>query len=306
MIWWRGAVSEGRTGDADQEERVTETPSVPRNRRREVGSPSARSLLLTILGEFALPRADPVWTATILDALGRVEVEQRAARQALARTSAEGLLSSERHGRRTAWVLTDRGTELLAEGTKRIYGFMREPHAWDGRWLVLTVSIPESQRKLRHRLRTQLTWLGLGSPTSGLWVTPDARHADEVHRVIEELDLGSQSFAWVGPAAGIGDEARLVEAAWDLADVEKRYLAFLGDFEGRRAGSAADAFVAQVELVQAWRRFPFLDPDLPRELLDHDWPGPRAATAFHERHARWNRQAQQEWDRLQSEASERL
>jgi phenylacetic acid degradation operon negative regulatory protein len=60
-----------------------------------------------------------------------------------------------------------------------------------------------------------------------------------------------------------------------------------------------------VELVQEWRRFPFLDPDLPRELLDHDWPGPRAAAVFHDRHAQWHRQAQQEWERLQAEASER-
>jgi phenylacetic acid degradation operon negative regulatory protein len=285
---------------------VSGVPAAPLNRRREIGSASARSLLLTVLGEFGLPREEPVWTATLLEALGRLDVEQRAARQALARASGEELLMAERHGRRTAWVLTERGTELLTEGTARIYGFMRQPHAWDGRWLVLTVSIPETQRKLRHRLRTQLTWLGLGSPSSGLWITPDARQAADVARVVQELDLDSQSFAWVGPTAGIGDESRLVEAAWDLADVEKRYLAFLDEFEGRRASSAEEAFVAQVELVQAWRRFPFLDPDLPRELLDHDWPGPRAATVFHERHAQWHRQAQQEWDRLQAEASERI
>ena len=285
---------------------MTDAPPAPVNRRREVGSASARSLLLTVLGEFALPRDSPVWTATILEALGRLDVEHRAARQALARTSAEGLLTSERHGRRTAWVLTTRGKELLTEGAARIYGFMREPHAWDGRWLVLTVSIPESQRKLRHRLRTQLTWLGLGSPSSGLWVSPDAQQADEVARVVRELELGSQSFAWAGPTAGIGDESRLVEAAWDLGNVEKRYLAFLDEFQDRRAHSTEDAFVAQVALVQAWRRFPFLDPDLPRELLDHDWPGPRAATVFHERHAQWHRQAQQEWDQLQNEASQRM
>ena len=213
---------------------------------------------------------------------------------------------SRRHGRRTAWALTARGTALLEEGTARIYGFMREPHAWDGRWLVLTVSIPESQRKLRHRLRTQLTWLGLGSPYSGLWVSPDAASVDEVNGVVAELGLQGQAFAWVGPSAGIGDEKVLVEAAWDLADVEKRYLRFLDEFAARRASSASEAFAAQVELVQEWRRFPFLDPDLPRELLDHDWPGPRAAALFHERHALWHRQAQQEWDRLQSDASDRI
>jgi phenylacetic acid degradation operon negative regulatory protein len=276
------------------------------SRRREVGSASARSLLLTVLGEFALPRDEPVWTATVLDALGRLDVEQRASRQALARTSAEGLLVSERHGRRTAWALTERGRALLEEGTARIYGFMRTPHAWDGRWLVLTVSIPESQRKLRHRLRTQLTWLGLGSPNSGLWVSPDATKADEVGRVIDELELRGQASSWVGPTAGIGNETQMVEAAWDLADVEKRYLRFIDDFEARRAASAAEAFAAQVELVQEWRRFPFLDPDLPRELLDHDWPGPWAAALFHDRHAQWHRQAQAEWARLQAGASDRV
>jgi phenylacetic acid degradation operon negative regulatory protein len=284
---------------------VDDAVVTPISRRREVGGASARSLLLTILGEFALSRDEPVWTATVLEALGLFDVEQRASRQALARTRTEGLLASERHGRRTAWALTPEGIELLTEGTGRIYGFMRQPHAWDGRWLVLSVSIPETQRRLRHRLRTQLTWLGLGTPSSGLWITPDADKAPDVHRVVSGLGLDDQSFAWVGPAGGIGDEARLVEAAWDLAVVEKRYLAFLDEFDTRRSSTARDAFVAQIDLVQEWRRFPFLDPDLPRELLDHDWPGPRAATVFHERHAQWHRQAQQEWDRLQSSASGR-
>jgi phenylacetic acid degradation operon negative regulatory protein len=279
-------------------------PSV--SRRREVGSASARSLLLTVLGEFALPRPEPVWTATVLDALGHLGVEHRAARQALARASAEGLLDPQRHGRRAAWVLTQRGASLLADGTTRIYQFMRESHEWDGRWLVLTVSIPESQRKLRHRLRTQLTWLGLGSPTSGLWVSPDTGKADDVRRVVDELGLNEQSLAWEGPTAGIGEVERLVDAAWDLGDVEKRYLGFLEAFGDRRASSASEAFAYQVELVQEWRRFPFLDPDLPRELLDHDWPGSRAAALFHDRHAQWHRQAQQQWDRLQAAASDRL
>jgi phenylacetic acid degradation operon negative regulatory protein len=284
---------------------VDQSPAKPLSRRREVGSASARSLLLTVLGEFALPRSEPVWTATVLDALALHGVEERASRQALARTSSEGLLVAHRHGRRTAWALTDEGVRLLTEGTARIYGFMRQPRVWDGRWLVVTVSVPETQRKLRHRLRTRLTWLGLGSPQSGLWVSPDAGKAADVHGVIADLGLVGQAFTWVGPMAASENEAQLVSAAWDLADVEKCYLQFLDDFEERRASTAAEAFVAQVDLVQEWRRFPFLDPDLPRELLDHDWPGPRAAAVFHDRHAQWHRRAQGEWDRLQLEAADR-
>jgi phenylacetic acid degradation operon negative regulatory protein len=279
-------------------------PSVP-SRRREIGSASARSLLLTVLGEFVHPRHSSVWTATLLEALGALGVEEKSARQALSRTASEHLLVPSRHGRRVLWELTDDGAGLLEEGTRRIYGFMRERRPWDGRWLVLSVPIPETQRQLRHRLRTRLTWLGLGSPTSGLWVSPDATKAADVHAVVRELGLETQAFAWVGPASGIGDESRLLADAWDLADVEDRYLAFLDEFETRRADGPPDAFVAQVEMVQEWRRFPFLDPDLPRELLDHDWPGPRAAAAFHDRHARWHRAAQTEWDRMDQAAGPR-
>ena len=68
-------------------------------RRREVSDASARSLLTTVLGEYVLPQGEPVWTQTIVDVLGRFEIEEKSARQALARVAAEGWLSSERVGR---------------------------------------------------------------------------------------------------------------------------------------------------------------------------------------------------------------
>jgi phenylacetic acid degradation operon negative regulatory protein len=266
---------------------------------------SARSLLLTILGEFVHPRHGEVWTGTLVEALGALGVEAKSARQALARTAAEGLLEPVRHGRRVRWQLTAEGDRLLAEGTERIYAFMRAPHGWDGRWLVLTVGVPESQRQLRHRLRTRLTWLGAGSPAPGLWVVPDAAKEPEVRAVVAELGLADRAFGWTGPATGIGDPARLIKEAWDLDDVEKRYLAFIDRFQGMRVATDREAFVQQVLLIQEWRRFPFLDPDLPVELLDHDWPGPTAAATFHSSHDRWHRRAQEEWDRMDAEAAAR-
>ena len=264
-------------------------------RRPRLGTASARSTLLTVLGEFVHPHGEGVWTSTLVAALAALDIEEKSARQALTRTAGEGLLGSSRHGRRVLWELTPAGKALLEEGTQHIYGFMREPLAWDGRWLVVSVAIPESQRRLRHRLRTRLTWLGLGTPTPGLWVSPDATKAPLVREVVADLGLEDRAFAWAGPVADTGDERLLVAQAWDLDDVERRYLEFLEEFATREARDDGEAFVAQVQLVEAWRRFPFLDPALPRELLDHDWPGPRAAAAFHDRHRRWEPGAQRAW-----------
>ena len=263
--------------------------------RRISSSKSARSLLITVLGEFVYPHSETVWTATLLEALGRLGVEEKAARQATSRAAHEGLLTSSRHGRRVQWRLSPAGAELLEAGTDRIFGFMRNNRPWDGRWLVLSIAIPETKRQLRHKLRTQLTWLGLGTPVSGLWVTPDADKEPAVRAVIESLGLQGQAFAWVGPTSSIGSSSRLLGESWDLGDVEMRYLQFIEHFDGRLVETPRDAFIAQVDLVHDWRRFPFLDPDLPTELLDVDWPGARAGATFRDKHARWHRLAQSEW-----------
>ncbi|GAB2916447.1 PaaX family transcriptional regulator C-terminal domain-containing protein [Rhodococcus aerolatus] len=265
------------------------------SRRRQLGSDSARSLLLTVLGEFVHPRREPVWTATLLSALAELGVEEKSARQAVARTAAEGLLVSEREGRRVRWSLTDAGGELLEQGTRRIYGFLRDVAEWDGGWLLLTVAIPETQRQLRHRVRTRLTWLGLGSPSPGFYVVPDARKRDEVAAIVVEAGLAEHAFAWVGARLSLGEQQRLIDDAWSLGDVAARYRDFTATFSGLTAADDAAAFAAQVRLVQAWRRFPFLDPALPVDLLPPAWPGPEAAAVFHRRHDEWHAAAQRWW-----------
>lgn len=275
----------------------------PGARRRETGAASARSLLLTILGEFVLPRGEPVWTGALVAALSEVGVGQKAARQALSRTAAEELLHSERAGRRVSWRLSPAGTRLLAEGTERIYGFGRGPATWDGRWLVLAVSVPETQRQLRHRLRTRLTWAGLGSPMPGLWVTPDADKDKEVAVVVD--DLGVEAFSFLGPFGAVGDQARVVADAWSLQEVQSRYERFLREFARDPVRRPGAAFRAQVRLVQAWRRFPFLDPALPAPLLPASWPGPAAAALFHRRHDAWHTRAQGYWAELCDDAAGR-
>ncbi|MDQ4117453.1 MAG: PaaX family transcriptional regulator [Actinomycetota bacterium] len=280
---------------------VAETPS---RRRRELGQTSARSLLLTVLGEFVLPGGAPVWTQVLLDVLGELGVEPKSARQALARTAAEGLLESDRSGRRVRWALTEHGRRLLSDGAARIYGFGRPSAAWDGRWLVLLASVPESRRQLRHRLRTRLAWVGLGSPAPGVWVSPYPGKEAEVAAVLDELGLAAQASSFVGSFGAVGRPADVVAQAWDLERVEQAYEEFLAEFEPDAAnGVPPNVLARQVQLVHAWRRFPFLDPELPSELLPERWAGARAAELFATLHTRWAEPAGHRWAGLLSAAS---
>ncbi|CAN5308336.1 PaaX family transcriptional regulator C-terminal domain-containing protein [soil metagenome] len=274
------------------------------SRRLAVGDASARSLLLTILGEFMLPRESPVWTSTLVAALAEVRVEEKSARQAIARTASEGLIVATRHGRRVQWLLSPAGQRLLSEGAERIYGFMAAAPQWHGQWLVLALTVPETQRRLRHRLRTRLTWAGLGSPAPGVWVTPDPSKEGEVAKVMAELGLTDLAFSYVGRFGTIGSEQRLVAQAWNLDELKVRYAGFIDRFAALAPDTDDEALRAQIELVQEWRRFPFLDPALPEELLPERWIGTAAARVFRAQHAGWHVAAQRRWAQLRDTATD--
>ena len=266
------------------------------SRRREVAGGSARSLLTTVLGEFVLPSGAPVWTATLVDVLALFGVEEKAARQALARTAAEGWLTSDRVGRRVRWSLTRPGRRLLAEGADRIYGFGSGDHPWDGRWLVLLVSVPETMRDLRHKLRTRLSWAGFGSPTAGVWITPHPDAEADAKLILDELDLSAMSF--LANYGALGRERDMVASAWNLTEVADRYDEFIASFADLAPEDPDGVLRAQTLLVHEWRRFPFLDPQLPGDLLPARWSGTTATTLFNDKHLRWKAPAQDRWAEL--------
>jgi phenylacetic acid degradation operon negative regulatory protein len=279
--------------------RDDESTTVPSyTRRQQTGARSAGSLLLTVFGEYALPQGQPVWTSTLLHVLTGLEVEEKSTRQSLARMAADGWIVSERAGRRVRWGLTGHGRALLSEGAERIYSFGRERNSWDGRWLALLASVPESRRDLRHQLRTGLTWAGLGSPAPGVWISPHVSREAEAKQVVESLGLEGVVFSFCGPFAGIGSERAMVEQAWHLGDLAVAYEEFVGSFAGLRPEPGDQVLLAQIRLVHEWRRFPRLDPQLPLELLPPDWIGVRAANVFKDLHQAWHDAAQRRWAAL--------
>ncbi|HKO26246.1 MAG TPA: PaaX family transcriptional regulator C-terminal domain-containing protein [Solirubrobacteraceae bacterium] len=268
-------------------------------RRRSVGAPAARSLLLTILGEYVLPRGEPVWQETLVGALVSVGHSSQAARQALARSVRGGWLETSRVGRRARVSLSSRTCELLATGASRIYSF-GSPWHWDGRWLVLILRVPESRREVRHQLRTQLAWAGLGSMGGGVWLTPHVSREAELQDVVRSAPA-AEATLFVASLGALGRGADVAAAAWNLESVRSQYEAFIEDFAAVRPSSGEAFFRMQTLLVHAWRKFPFLDPDLPAELLPSDWPRRRAHELFTGRHSAWSGPAQEWFDSLEGD-----
>jgi phenylacetic acid degradation operon negative regulatory protein len=264
------------------------------SRRDTAASSSARGLIFTILGEYVMPAGGTVWTSAMIDAMSRLDVEEKATRQALMRTAADGWLTAERVGRRTLWRLTPSAERLLTEGSHRIYSFGARRDGWDGDWLLVLARTPEAERPARHVLRTRLTWSGFGSPAPGVWISTHAERLKEVERALAAAGLAGEAQIFRGTHAD-GQLPVLVDRAWDLAAVANMYEDFVATFA---APTPADPLASLIGLVHAWRRFPWTDPDLPSELLPSGWLRPRAAAVFRRRHAQWAATAMCSWQEI--------
>ena len=269
------------------------------SRRHAAGAPSARGLLLTLLGEFVLPGGGAAWTSAVITAFARLGIAEKATRQALMRTAVDGWLSAEKTGRLTQWHLTAAGRELLTEGTERIYSFMYAAENWDRRWLLVAARIPDGDRSIRHTVRTRLSWAGLGWLGTGLWISAHPEREAEVARVLSQAGV-ADAHLFTATRSGLDGAAEMVRAAWDLDGIERQYERFIAEFSG---AEPADVLAGQVELVHAWRRFPAIDPALPRELLPAGWRGHEAARLFACLHERWSAAARAEWKRLNGQPS---
>jgi phenylacetic acid degradation operon negative regulatory protein len=241
---------------------------------------SSRDVLMTILGEYVLPNGHRAWTRTILALMASMGVRDKAARQALSRMSDRGWIDRERVGRQTRWTLTEHSRRLLESGADRIYHFGQVARPWDGSWLVLLASVPEPERRVRYRMGLGLNWAGFGSIGQGIWLSPWRQQEDVAVGLLNDLGVRATSFR--AELGSLGSGPALAREAWDLPVLRAQYDDFLADTKRlvEVLLNPAEAATELAGLVHRWRRFPFLDPDLPAELLPHDWPGPAAARRF--------------------------
>ena len=135
-----------------------------------------------------------------------------------------------------------------------------------------------------------------------MWVSPHTRQQAEGQRILSEAGVDSSAMSFVASYGQVGSQDMLVARSWDLGALEQRYEDFIEEFTGLDPATDEAALRAQTRLVHEWRRFPFLDPRLPAQLLPDNWSGAKAADLFHTRHADWHAAAQRYWERLTADA----
>lgn len=234
---------------------------------------STSSLLRTIVGLY-LRRLDGWISASALVTLaGDLGVAQAQARTAMTRLKQKGLLLAERDGT-AGYRLNPAASRMLEAGDRRIFEMRQMTDADD--WCLVSFSIPESARSIRHQLRRRLQWIGAGIVSPALWICPGHLQG-EVEEIVADLD----ARAWVTlfPAGAPTTADTPAEAAarwWDLDALRAEHLAF----QRSLVSLPAEPFAAYVQLIDRWRVLPYVDPGLPPSMLPADWPGGRSFDEF--------------------------
>lgn len=254
-----------------------------------------RRLALALIGE--LHRAGdsgPYRAVDLIDVLEGAGVSAPAARAALDRFVLRGLLSRERAGRGVGYCLTPTGEQVIAEGGDRVHAAAPFAPVGEG-WTLVTFSVPEGKRGLRHQLRSALTWAGFAPLRDGVWVAPGER--DPV-QALESLgpDLGTADIVAfrARDLAGfpMGDR---VGDAWDLEAIRGEHERFLERWTEPGAALRSTAPLAALTLLVAdWLELLRRDPSLPVEYLGEDWPAPRSFAVYTERRAELERRRAEE------------
>ncbi len=276
---------------------------VTATRRRADGGPSARALLISVIGQWALPGDVAVWNTTLVGALEALGVEERAARQAINRTAADGWLEGESVGRYTRWHITATGRRLLDTAWARLQRSLYLDQRWDGHFLLLVLAGPGPDRPTRERLATRLDFEGFGTLGPNLWISADRRARPGAEALLEGFDLAERALLFdSATVSGAETPAEVVAAAWDLDTAAAAHESLLDAFDGVVPADDREAFALTTRLSHEWRHLLSVDPALPAELLPQDWPGVRAAEMFHRCRSAWAPAAMSYYTTLAAEA----
>lgn len=239
-----------------------------------------QTLLFSFFGGVILDSdLPPLPSMILLDLLGDLGVTEAAARATLKRMTQHGLLSRGQVGRSAEYSLTLLAEDVLREARERVVSPAPFEHA-DGDWTLLSYSVPESRRDLRHRVRARLTWAGFGGLRDGLWIAPGTVDVAAVLGRSDLVEAAGLADAFAARPLPGTDLDRLVHRAWDVPAIRRTHLAFIAAWSRppRVAGS-----LAQLTLLGAdWLSLLRTDPGLPATHLGPDWPAP-TSTAIHQR-----------------------
>jgi phenylacetic acid degradation operon negative regulatory protein len=268
-----------------------------------------RSAMLTLYGDYVRHRGGEIGIGSLIALLNNFGLSENSIRSAVSRMCRAGILKVRRNKSRSYYSLSNEGLALMNKGERRI--FERKRAKWDGLWNLVVYYIPEENREARDRLRRELAWMGFGPLTTATWISPHDL-TDEVSELADKLKIQPYIQIFQTRMKNSNDPAEIVARCWDLQKIHKRYSTFIKEYRKKMVDhqtridegeiiESSEYFVQRFKLIDDYRRLPYLDPDLPEELLPKNWLRSEAMDLFDQYHGMLTEKANQYFDSVLAE-----
>jgi phenylacetic acid degradation operon negative regulatory protein len=200
--------------------------------------------------------------------------------RALLRWEQEGLVQREQKAREVVFRLTDEGRRRV-EPFPDVAAHWDKP--WDGAWRTFLFDLPSRDQQLRMMLWRWLRDHRFGYLQDSVWVRPHP-----ITQLVQTLgwfkDNPEMFVVFESRRIAGGDNAAIVQGAWDFKFINDRYrqhLAVVADYRAALARAKSPGAIA--ELLRRERDFYggalHHDPLLPRCLWPEGYLGPEALQA---------------------------
>ncbi|NAS22636.1 PaaX family transcriptional regulator [Herbidospora sp. NEAU-GS84] len=262
-----------------------------RDPRTQAG-PNPQHLLATLLGEYLESSEADLPSAAVVAMLAEFGVSESSARAALSRLTKRGLIAVRGAGRPPVYHLTPQAIARHRSRMDHFLSFGARPPKWTGDWVTVSFSLPQSGQAARHAVRKALGALGFARLYDSVWIRPGSESGpvkQAMHDILDGVDGGRWSVMHTRFDEEAGPHGPA--AAYDLAGLASGYEDFIAQYSSLRVAvrdgevDATRALVARTSVMDSWRKFPDVDPDLPEHLLPATWPRQAARELLLEIHS---------------------
>lgn len=246
-----------------------------------------RAVIFDLFGDYLRYAGGEVKLGDLSVLLADFGIESATVRVNMSRLRKEGWLTSRRLKRETIYELSGHMLEVLDQGRRRIFERLDGP--WSGQWTMVTYLVHESERSVREQLRRDLAWHGFGPLSSSMWLAPHD-FFDEMLALASDYPTARIDVFRCGTGS-IEADRELGARCWELEQLSADYAKFIAKYQkldgvdSNREMSGREALVARTQLISDFRRFPFLDPQVPVALQPDGWAGDVAYALFRRVHS---------------------
>lgn len=238
--------------------------------------PRLSTLLKLMFGEALAFGQNTLWLGGVIELIEPLGFQERTIRTALFRLARHNVISIERHGRRSACMLTPAAASAMLSARQRL----NQPAArsFGERWSMLVNTGDISAARFAST-RKQLLDQDYCLLAPNLLARPASYHAEHSgEHGLAQFDVSGIQLAAAARQAEVGSD--LAEPAAMYQQFQQRFLPLRQMLGQRGAFSDEQAYVVRVLVSHAYQHCRRSDPLLPQELLPASWPAGEAHQTY--------------------------